>query len=185
MMRQGLGLLHRSKYLNAILFFFLCTLIISSVNAYGRIHVLLDAQNRIIHAHRVIDSANQLLLPLTEAEARISYFLISNDKQEVVIIPQLMLRAEQRLRELQGLIKNFPAQQTNIIQLEQMVMSQITFIHQLLNDSLLKGKANALQTANTPKSQITRQQIVNLLQMIKQEELNVLQKYNIVLRNLP
>lgn len=153
--------------------------------AYGQIHQLVKASDWVLHTEKVINVANYVLLNLTDAESRLNYYILSNDKTSIQDLDKLVNISQVNLKELKNLTQDNIIQSKRVNDLEILMNQKINLMMQLAKVENVKVERNALALATSQKRKELKQNITKAVTELNQQELNFLEnRNNIVLREI-
>ncbi len=125
-------LLHRGL-LNSLLLIALIILTACTILGYRQIHKLLEANKWVIHTYRVLETSNNALLALTDADNAISDFLVSNESELIADFPAKINAVQKNMLFLHQLTKDNSSQQIRVIQLQDLVTEKIRILETFVN----------------------------------------------------
>lgn len=152
------------------------------VLAYQQFKRMLLANEWVLHTHQVIETADHALLLLTDAESRLSLFLFTEDNKILKNIHTKQDDAKQSFRSLLPLMQDNPKQKMALDQLLPMVEKKIDFMNQVLKTHAVSGKEAAIIVAANKERSALREDIGELVALIKQEEMVLLEQRNTYFR---
>lgn len=164
------------EFINTLLLTALAALIGCGFLAYEQSKRLPKASAWVFHTYFIIGVMNQAHLSLTDAESRITYYLISNDKQIISNIKTLHENTKTNIKNLTQLTRDNKSQVDRLNKLIPLVNKKISYMNEMLNAEATEGKSKALQMAVNPEHKKAKEQIAALVEEINHEELSLLKQ---------
>lgn len=168
----------QTRFINFLLLVALCIISATGINAYKQIQRLVNANTLVVHTHTVIETANQLLLALADAESRINFFVMTEDPDQEIIrnVPDLMIAAKEHLILLKDLTHDNPKQAKRIEPLELAIQEKLNYMQTILTGYKEGGKKAAYQLADLPRRRQLKGRISHMVSEINQDEYELLKK---------
>ncbi len=167
----------RKRFINIMLLIALLILGGTSILAYFQAQQLIDANALITHTHQVIETADQAMLAITDAESRASLFVLSKDKQYLRDISVLVKTAQENIALMKQLTHDNSFQQNNIKKLEPLVKNKFDLMYQIIRDNYT-NTAPFISIATAKQRSVLKDQITSILTTIINHELTLLQQRN-------
>jgi len=168
----------RRVFINTMLFIALIVLGGTNIFAYIQTQHLIDANNWVTHTHEVIETADQAMLAIIDAESKASLFLLTKDKQDIEDLSSQVYKAYQSIAFMKLLTKDNSYQLENIDQLEPLVKEKFDLMYQIIHANDNNKKNVVITLAQSEKRAELKRQISLLIAVITNHELTLLEKRN-------
>ncbi|KTD21244.1 diguanylate cyclase [Legionella londiniensis] len=119
------------SFLNTIFFFALSALLLISFFSYYQVKSLIDVNNRVIHAHKVIQSVNASLFELADLESHYRGFLISGQTQLLEEMDEIKKNLNQNLQKLTQLTKDNPEQNQRVLKFAATIKTRLQILSRI------------------------------------------------------
>jgi PAS domain S-box-containing protein len=139
MLRQ----LKRTNIINILLLLALLGVLGADTITYMQRQQSLVTNSWVTHTYKVLDAASKSQLYVTEIQAKMSDYLITNDLKFVTDIPRLENVANAYINLVQYLTRDNPNQQQRCLQLKDLIKQKFDLITQITNEYSTDTNKNA------------------------------------------
>lgn len=168
----------QTRYINLLLIIGMIILFFCGMLVNRQIQHIVKANNWVVHTHQVIDSANTALLNLTDAESRLNYFVLTNDRNSIQVVPEILDTAKKNIDSLVNLTLDNVIQNNRVKELQSVAIQKINFIKGIIDPNNISDRNKFLEQATSEKRKELKKNIPKMVTNINQEEINLLVQRN-------
>lgn len=167
-------LLSQTKIVNLLLIIGMIVLALCGIFSHRQVKEISLANESILHTHKVIDTSNEILLNLSQAESRVNNYLRGQEKsisEKIVVFINALVEKTKLLIEL---TKDNVIEQTRAKELELLVNERINLMKEVIKiGSNKNGKLS--HSINQNREKLTKK-IIQLINNINKEEIFLLEQ---------
>ena len=132
------------------------------------------AHSWVVHTYKVINTANATLISLTDAESRLNFYVLTDDKAVIEKIPRLTRVALDNAQLLEQLTSDNIIENTRAKELTSLANQKITLMQQIIQMGNAASQKIMTQLSTSQKRLSLKNDITRVVAEINQEEINLL-----------
>lgn len=176
---------YQTILINILLILGVVILPICGIAAYHQIQQLIRANNWVLHTEQVMNLSTTVLLNLTEIEARMNYYIVTDDRSSLGNFLEIINTARKDIQSLKELTKDNVIQKNRVSKLVELAEKKINLLTTLYQINNIDDNPKAMALATSDARKAIKYEIIDAVSVINKEELNLLnQRNNVVLNEI-